>query len=85
MLLPMLAIEIVDRQRSPIDPFNTTGIDAHAIRVRTRKVKRLNAARRAKRVASNLRTKAVRASFTRYPLEVAERHNPVQKIFEHTN
>ena len=85
ILLPMLAIEFIDSQRSPIESGHTARINAHAIRVRTRKVKWLHAARWAKRMASDTRAETVRASLARYPLEVTERHNPVQKIFELTN
>ena len=85
ILLPMLAIEFINWQRSPIEPGYTARINAHAIRVRTRKIKRLHAARWAKRMASNTRAKTVRVRLARYPLEVTERHNPMQKIFELTN
>ena len=85
ILLPMLAIEFINWQRSPIDPLYTARINAHAIWVRTREVKRLHAARWAKRMSSNTRSKTVRASLARYPLEVTERHNPMQIIFEFTD
>jgi len=85
ILLPMLAIEFINYQRSPIESGYTARINAYAVRVRTRKVKRLHAARWAKRMASNTRAKTVRVRLARYPLEVTERHNPMQKIFELTN
>ena len=85
VLLPMLAIEFTNWYRSPIESGYTARINAHAIRVRTRKVKRLHAARWAKRMASNARAKTVRVRLARFPLEVTERHDPMQKIFELTN
>jgi len=85
ILLPMLAIEFINYQRSPIESGYTARINAYAVRVRTRKVKRLHAARWAKRMASNTRAKTVRARLARCPLEVTERHYPMQKIFELTN
>ena len=85
ILLPMLAIEFINYQRSPIEAGYTARINAYAVRVRTRKVKRLHAARWAKRMASNTRAETVRARLARFPIEVTERHNPVQKILELTN